>query len=105
MSAGKLKYTLVVRHPETLLPEALLAGTDLPAWAEDLVDEGNLEGGSDSGSKGSDDDKGYGGLKVDELKAEIEKRNEDRDDDAKLSAEGKKADLVAVLEADDAAGV
>lgn len=37
------------------------------------------------------------------LKAEIAARNEGRDDDAKLSASGNKAALVAVLEADDAA--
>lgn len=40
---------------------------------------------------------------VDELKAEIDRRNEDREDDAKLSKDGKKADLVATLAADDAA--
>lgn len=44
----------------------------------------------------------YAGLKVDELKAEIERRNESREDDAKISAEGKKADLIAALESDDA---
>lgn len=44
----------------------------------------------------------YAGLKVDELKAEIEHRNESREDDAKISAEGKKADLIAALESDDA---
>lgn len=45
---------------------------------------------------------GYAAMKVDELKAEIESRNENRDEDGLLSAEGKKADLVATLEADDA---
>jgi len=44
---------------------------------------------------------GYAAMKVDELKAEIESRNEDRDEDDLLSMEGKKADLVAKLEADD----
>ena len=46
---------------------------------------------------------GYQAHKVDELKAEIARRNADRDESDQLSADGKKADLVAVLEADDAA--
>lgn len=48
-------------------------------------------------------DSPYAGLKVDELKAEIAKRNEGRDEADLLSLEGKKPDLVAVLDADDAA--
>lgn len=43
----------------------------------------------------------YVDLKVDELKAEIAKRNEGRDDADLISDEGKKADLVAALELDD----
>jgi hypothetical protein len=59
-----------------------------------------------TGAKASDDDEkaGYDSLKVDELKEEIERRNSDREDDAKLPTDGKKAELVAALEADDAAG-
>lgn len=45
----------------------------------------------------------YKGVSAAKLKAEIEKRNADREDDAKLSTEGDRADLVAVLVADDAA--
>lgn len=45
----------------------------------------------------------YAGLKVADLKAEIESRNEGRDDDAKIPAEGSKAKLIAAIEADDAA--
>jgi hypothetical protein len=45
----------------------------------------------------------YEGQKVDDLKAEIERRNQGRDEADLLSADGKKADLVAALEADDAA--
>lgn len=45
----------------------------------------------------------YSSMKVDEIKAEIESRNEGRDEADLLSLEGKKADLVAVLDADDAA--
>lgn len=40
---------------------------------------------------------------VTELKEEIDNRNVDRADDAKISSDGKKADLVAALEADDEA--
>ena len=54
--------------------------------------------GGDASDAGS---KGYDGLKVDELKAEIERRNEGRDDADLLSSDGKKADLIAALEADD----
>jgi hypothetical protein len=45
---------------------------------------------------------GHNALKVPELKAEIEKRNEGRDEADLISAEGNKADLVAALDADDA---
>lgn len=44
---------------------------------------------------------GYDALTVDALKAEIDKRNENRADDARLTKSGSKADLVAALEADD----
>lgn len=53
-----------------------------------------VDGSDDSGS-------GYDGLKVDELKAEIERRNEGRDDADLIPTDGKKADLIAALEADD----
>lgn len=43
----------------------------------------------------------YKGVKVDELKAEIEKRNADRADADKLSTDGLRDDLVAALVADD----
>lgn len=46
---------------------------------------------------------GYSQMRVAELRAEIERRNEGRDEADRLSADGRKADLVAVLEADDAA--
>lgn len=65
--------------------------TNPKAWGEG-------DSADDSGGGSS-----YTSMKVDELKAAIESRNENRDDDAQLSTEGKKAELVAVLEADDAA--
>lgn len=56
------------------------------------------EQGGDSG------DSGYASLKKAELQAEVEKRNEDRDEDDLVVVEGKGtvADLVAALTADDA---
>jgi hypothetical protein len=50
----------------------------------------------------SDTESDYSALKVADLKAEIEMRNDGREGDAVLSTEGKKADLIATLEADDA---
>jgi len=53
---------------------------------------------------GSDDQKGaYDDLDVDALKAEIDKRNEDRDDESKISKRGGKDTLAAALVADDEA--
>lgn len=45
---------------------------------------------------------GYEAMKVADLKAEIERRNEGRDEAGRVSAEGRKPDLVAALKADDA---
>jgi hypothetical protein len=45
---------------------------------------------------------GYASMKVADLKAEIERRNEGREEPDRLPGDGKKADLVAALEADDA---
>ena len=46
---------------------------------------------------------GYAAMKVADLQAEAERRNEGRDESELIPTEGKKADLVAALEADDAA--
>lgn len=100
MSAGKLKYTLVVRHPDTSAPTALLADQEVPDWATDLVHADDLVGSDDSGGE---DATGYEAKTVAELKAEIAGRNEGREDEAKIPASGNKPDLVAALEADDAA--
>ena len=42
-------------------------------------------------------------MRVSDLKAEIDKRNKGRDEANRIAADGKKADLVAALEADNAA--
>jgi hypothetical protein len=43
----------------------------------------------------------YEAMKVADLRAEIERRNEGRDEADRLPVDGRKADLIAVLEADD----
>lgn len=46
---------------------------------------------------------GYTAMKVADLRAELGRRNEDREGDALLPTDGNKADLIATLEADDEA--
>ena len=89
-----LKYTLVVRDPDGQAV-ALLAGSDVPDWATDLVHPDNVEGAATT-TAGS-----YSALKVDDLKAEIANRNEGRDEADLIPTTGHKADLIAALEADD----
>jgi len=52
-------------------------------------------------NEASDDDDGYEAMKVADLHAEIDRRNEGRDEADLIPGDGKKADLVAALEADD----
>lgn len=44
---------------------------------------------------------GYAAMKVADLRAEIERRNEGREEADRLPDDGRKADLIAILEADD----
>lgn len=44
---------------------------------------------------------GYESKTVAALRAEIKARNEGRDDESRVSADGNKADLIAALDADD----
>jgi hypothetical protein len=82
------------------------AGVPLPKDVAKLVTNPKVFGGDPSGQV---EDKGtevsvYADLKGPDLKAEIERRNADRADDAKITVVGKKnADMIAALEADDAA--
>jgi hypothetical protein len=46
VTAATLKYTIVVRHPETGVATALVEGSGVPEWAKDLVHKDDLEGGS-----------------------------------------------------------
>lgn len=52
----------------------------------------------------SDPETNYNAFKVDELKSHIEVRNQGRAEADLISTEGKKADLVAALQADDQRG-
>lgn len=107
MSAAVLKYTLIVRHPDTDAPTALLVGESVPKWATDLVHADDLEDAASADtSNGKSDgggEPGYGDQKVAELKQLIAVRNEGREEGDLISDDGVKADLVAALEADDAA--
>lgn len=79
--------------PESDIDNASKIGADV--WS----------GGSSASTKATKDDDsgpaGYDALKVADLKAEIEKRNKGRDDADLLPVDGKKAELVAALTADD----
>lgn len=106
--AGTMKHTMVVRHPDTMMAEALLVGSKVPDWAAGIVGPDNVDGGDSGGSDGGGSD--YSRMNVADLEAEVEARNDDREDDDFLVVEGTgkdgkvlKKDLVAVLEADDAA--
>lgn len=109
MAAAKvLLHSIAVRDPETFEVSVLLAGTkksDVPDWAK--VHEDNFgtpsDDSDDSGDSTGGDATSFDSMKLPELKAEIEKRNADREDDAKLSTTGNKGDLVAALVADDEA--
>lgn len=96
-----LTANTVVLHPETGAITVLLAGQDVPDWAESLVGDHLLDNGGHSSHSPLGSGGRYASMTVADLKAEIGKRNADREDDAQLAVDGKKADLVAVLEADD----
>lgn len=68
----------------------------------DTLGAGERLSRSPSGELYSQDD--YESWKVADLKEEIESRNAERGDDEQISLDGKKADLVAALVADDEAG-
>lgn len=43
MTAGDLRYTVVVRHPDNGEATALVAGQPVPDWATELVHADDLE--------------------------------------------------------------
>lgn len=126
-----MRYTVVVRHPETDTATAVLAGKPVPAWAKGLVHDDDLVDATseveadveesdtdtlvasepetpaepDAQPQTEDETPGYDVLTIPALKAEIDKRNEGREADAEIEVEGagNKPDLIAALVADDAA--
>lgn len=120
---ARLKYTLIVVNPETFESHALIRGTEPPKWAD--VDEGNFMSAeeekafinerlgdlavnedSDKDDAAPDGEKSYADMTVSELTELIEARNQQRqgnDSGAEqiVPPSGRKADLVASLEADD----
>ena len=107
MSARVLKYTLVVRHPETLAAEALVEGKPVPGWAKDLVHEDDLVSANDEAQGDGDETevKPYAKWKKADLEAEVESRNTDRADYEQIVIGGKGTvpDLAEALDADDEA--
>lgn len=83
---AKLTETVVVVNPATGQRVPLLAGREIPAWAEPLV------GGHADGELRDDR---YDDLTVADLQGELRARD--------LPTKGRKADLIAALKADDKA--
>lgn len=75
----------------------LLKGDEVPAWAKDQVGSHLLEDGDDA------EPTPYREQKLADLKAEIARRNEGRDEDQKINPEGRASieSYAAALEADD----
>lgn len=73
----------------------------VPASKVDRLLSAGFSLDDDTDGQAASSPEGYEAMTVDELKDEIRARNEDRDDDARLPLTGTKAELVAVLEADD----
>ena len=98
---------------KTLASNVHIDGTVYPAGSEPPADVAKRITNPKAWAAGDDADEapaagepitsGYGDHKVGELKTEIARRNASRPEADALSAEGNKAALVAVLEADDAA--
>lgn len=95
--AGKVlgSYVHVTKDDGSVV--ILEPGQELPAWASELVtnpaafaDEATVDPGSESGNS----EEGYAGQSVDELKTLLK--------DRELPVSGKKPELVARLEQDDA---
>lgn len=77
------------------------AGTAATNELEDAIPNADFWTGEASAP--GEESQGYASQTAAELKAEIDRRNEGREEDALISKTGKKADLIAALEADDAA--
>lgn len=96
-----MKYTVIVRHPDTAAPTAVLVGKPVPEWAADLVHPEDVE--RDKGGDKGGDSKPSKPTKADML-AEIERRNEGRSDEDKIVPTSEKNDdLAEALRVDDEA--
>ena len=89
----RVAVNVLLRNPQTGEVTFIEAGSDAPEWAADMLDEHAVD---DSGGEG-----GYESMTVADLRAEIESRNEGREEVDLIPSDGKKADLVAALDADD----
>ena len=89
-----LASTVWVTHPDTGAAVRFVPGDTLPGWAEKAIP--NAKAWTDDDAHAD-----YRGMKVADLRALIEDRNEGRDESALIPDDGNKADLVAALEADD----
>jgi len=104
---GQLAYTVYVKDPKTNEDVAYGPDSDdIPGWALKQMGDHCFEDGQKTDSDDEPDGQvAYSKQNVPDLEAEIERRNNDRADDDQIVVGGKgnKADLVAALEADDAA--
>ena len=105
MPAGKLATSVRVTD-EGGRHVVIAAGDDVPAWASKPIVNPKAWGGDAPEAEMTNADgepaaEGYESKTVAELRAEIKARNEGRDDESRVSADGNKADLIAALEADD----
>lgn len=109
MAARELAFTVVV-HDDKGAPHVFVRGaTDVPAWAAKKITNPDAWVGGDAGGSadagGDDEPKPYSEWLKADLEAEVDRRNEGRSDDGLIEVEapGNKPDLIAALEADDAA--
>ena len=88
---ARVTATTIVRNPESGAILVLAKGDEVPEWA--TVGEHLVEA--------SESAPGYDEQTVSDLRAEIARRNEGRGEADQIPSDGKKADLVAALAADD----
>lgn len=95
-----LAYSVCVTDPDGQPVWFGPDSADVPGWATKQMGDHCFV----DGERPDTADEGYGSWKVAALKAEVDKRNANRAEGDEIDPEsGKKADLVAALEADDTA--
>lgn len=96
--------TAYVLQREWMLRDAKLAGHTVILHGEESPEDGDEPESDDQNEEDGEEEIDYNDLKVDELNAEIDARNEEKDEDEQIVPESsKKADLIAALVADDEA--